>query len=73
MGRGQVFLRNSSTKKWYAGRDRWAEKCTEAREFHNVEEAIAFGGGLAVKEMEVVLHFSSGEGDLLLPLRKKAP
>ena len=61
------------TKKWYAGPNRWAEACAGAREFHKVEEAAAFGSELGVKGMEVVVHFSSGEGDLVLPLRGKAP
>ena len=73
MDRGKVFLRNSTTKKWYAGPNRWAEACAEAREFQKVEEAAAFGSELGVKGMEVVVHFSSGEGDLVLPLRGKAP
>ncbi len=72
MHRGKVFLRDSKTKQWYAGPDRWAEAWTGAREFQKVEEAVAFGSGLGVEGLEVVVHFSSGEGDLVLPLRKKA-
>jgi hypothetical protein len=73
MDRGQVFLRNAGTQKWYAGPNRWADTCAEAREFQSVDEAAAFGSGLGVKDMKAVVHFRSGEGDLVLPLRKKGP
>lgn len=71
MGRGKVFLRDSETKQWYAGLDRWATARADAREFATVEQASAFGSGLGVTSLEVVVHFAFDNQELVLPLRKR--
>ena len=71
MIRGKVFLRNSRTKKWYAGPDLWVAAPAGACEFATVQQAVDFGTGLGMKGLEVVVHYNTGEGDLVLPLRRK--
>ncbi len=71
MARSKVFLRDSDTKQWFAGLDRWATARAGAREFATVGEASAFGSGLGVTSMEVVVHFASDDQELVLPLRKR--
>jgi len=71
MERGKVFLRDSESKQWYAGLDRWATPRADARAFATVEEASALGSGLAVTSLEVVVHFAFDNQELVLPLRKK--
>jgi len=69
--RGKVFLRDSETKQWYAGLDRWAAASADARAFATVEEASSFGSGLGVTSLEVVVHFAFDNQVLVLPLRKR--
>ena len=71
MDGGKVLLRNTRTKMWYAGPDLWVAAPAGACEFATVQQAAAFGHGLGVKGMEVVVHYHTGEGDLVLPLREK--
>lgn len=67
--RARVLLRNTQTRRYYAGRDHWVNEQSGALDFESLENAGQRVYEEHLSQTEVVLHFEDPECELAMPIR----
>jgi hypothetical protein len=65
-----VFLRDSESKRYYAGRGRWVAKPSQAWVFQSIEEALLHNRQEGLKHMEIILQHTRPGSTQVLPIGK---
>jgi hypothetical protein len=68
-----VLLRDIETGRYYREAPQWTSKRPDALDFEDVVRALERATRPGLESVEVVVHCSDGEGDVLLPIKEATP